>query len=70
MSTSRIPVVVMVLANLINGVPLRPTQSTNGWSSEAICTLIGLFIAVMDLVVTLLASPKTRRRLKYELRRF
>ena len=59
----------LFLAILAHGAPLQPSQTSapaSGWSREAIVTLIGVFVAVIGIGITLIASPKMRSTVKRE----
>jgi hypothetical protein len=48
--------------------PIQPRRPTNrpppSWSNEAIVGLVSLFVAVLGISITLIASPKMRRNIR------
>jgi hypothetical protein len=52
----------------INAAPVQPGQPTNRaparLSNEAIVGLVSLFVAVLGISITLMASPKMRRNIR------
>jgi hypothetical protein len=60
-----------VLFISVQAAPLQPSPATStpsGWSTEAIIALISVFVAVTGILITLIASSRSRRSLKRECR--
>jgi hypothetical protein len=65
----RVLSVLLMFFLVTNAAPMhvgQPTnnESTSPWTNEAIFGLVSVFVAVLGISITLVASPKMRRNIK------